>query len=257
MANGFIQSWLKAETPAGAPTNLIVLTERPKQRSIVEKSVQEAVVDHLVGAEIIEAIGGFTKAASVVRNALPGSKRARSGDFGEILATEYVDQATVYDVPVRRLRFKDDRAMAMRGDDVLGFEFGTAPLNVLKTESKSRVSLSSQTAKQACAGLCRHQGRPNPSTLSFISRRLREMGKHDLAEAVEQLQESDIPLSTVSHLIFTLSSNSPVTALSSVSTSPIHGITRHVVGCVITDHAAFIQKIFDGLVQGPASDGNR
>lgn len=257
MAATFIKSWLQSETPKGAPSNLIVLTERPKQRSLVEAAIQGAVLDHLVGADIIAAIGGFTKAANVVRNALPASKRARSGDFGEILATEYVDQATPYRVPIRRLRFKDDRAMAMRGDDVLGFQFGTTPLNVLKTEAKSRVSLSSSTAKEACDGLCRHQGRPNPSTLSFISRRLREMGQHDLAAAIENLQESEIPLTTVGHLIFTLSSNNPITALTSVSRSPIQGIVRQLAGCVIPDHAAFIQEIFDSAVKGAALDGNR
>jgi hypothetical protein len=246
---GFITTWLKENKPAGAPGNLVLLTERAKQRPIVEEAVRSTVVDHLVGAKIVEQIGGMKKAAAVIRNAFPTSKRARSGDIGEIIATEYVDQATAYTVPVRRLRFKDDRGMAMRGDDVLAFEFGAAPLKILKTESKSRVALGAATAKEACDGLCRHDGRPNPSTLSFLSRRLREQGSHDLASALEKLQESDIPLGSISHLIFTLSANSPVKALSSVATSPIDGIMRQLVGCVIEDHAAFIQKVFDALMK--------
>jgi hypothetical protein len=255
MAKKFIEVWLKAETPHGAPQNLVLLTEQPGQRSQIEKAIHETVLDHLVGADIVESMGGFQTAANVIRNAMPVGKRARSGDFGEILATEYVDQTGPYRVPIRRLRFRDDRSMAMRGDDVLGFDFGTKPLKILKAEAKSRISLSSVTAKEACDGLCRHLGRPNPHTLSFISRRLRETGQPDLAAAIEGLQETDISLSSLTHLIFTVSSNNPVAALSSVSKSPIEGIGRQVAGCIIEDHAAFIEKVFDSAMKGMVAGG--
>lgn len=252
----FIETWLQAEIPSGAPKNVVVLTERPQQRAVVKAAIRDVVVDHLIGAEIVESIGDFAKAATVIRNALPVSKRTRSGDLGEILATEYIAQSTPYEVPVRRLRFKDDREVAMRGDDVLGFEFAAKPVRILKTESKSRASLGAAVAKEACGGLCRHSGRPNPSTLSFISRRLREQARHEVALILEQLQDADIPITSVGHLIFTLSGNSPTTALSAVATSPIEGIDRQLVGCVITDHASFINSIFDGIMKEGAPDGD-
>jgi len=220
------------------------------------RAIRETVVDHLIGAEIIQSIGGFKKAAGVIRNSIPVTKISRSGDFGEIMATEFVEQATEYSVPILRLRYKDDRNMAMRGDDVLGFEFDKSPPRVLKVEAKSRASLTSAVVKDASDGLCRHQGRPNPSTLSFISRRLRETGKDDLAEIIEGLQESDISLASVSHLIFTLSGNDPATLLASHAKSPIPGISRRLAGCIIADHASFIGQVFDGVVSGRIADGN-
>jgi len=219
------------------------------------QAIRDTVLDHLVSADIIESIGGLKKAATIIRNSLPLSKISRSGDFGEIMATEFVEQATEYSVPVRRLRYKDDRSVAMRGDDVLGFQFDQVPPKVLKTESKSRANLTNAVVKEASDGLCRHQGRPNPSTLSFISRRLREMDQHDLAELIEELQESDIPLASISHLIFTLSGNDPANVLVSEAKSPIKAISRQLAGCLIPDHASFIAQVFDTLIGGSA-DGN-
>jgi hypothetical protein len=63
---------------------------------------------------------GKREAARFIRQKLPESKSIRSGDLGEILATEYIAESTSYTVPIKRLRWKDHRNMAMRGDDVIG-----------------------------------------------------------------------------------------------------------------------------------------
>jgi hypothetical protein len=245
MPKDFLTTWLQPKPLSDVPTNIIVLEECAGQRAAAERALARTVRDHFVGIEVIKQMGGFTKAAKVVQNALPTGKITRSGDFGEVLATEYVQQCTPFTVPIRRLRYKDDRTVAMRGDDVLGFNFSTTPMGVLKTEAKSRVSLTSKVIGDAADGLQRHRGRPNPSTLSFISRRLRESNSHKLAKAIEQIQESDIPLDSVEHLIFTLSANDPTALLAAHADSPIKKIHRHLAACVIKDHAKFIASVFE------------
>lgn len=252
MGKGFISKWLEDTTPKGAPKNVRVLTEQAKKRSVFEKSIRTAVLENLVGAKLISSMGGYEKASKVIQNALPSTKIGRSGDLGEILATEFVAQETEYEIPIRRLRFKDDRQMAMRGDDVLGFVFGDTPVRILKAESKSRKQLSASVLKAACDGLCRHRGRPNPSTLSFISRRLREAERHDLAEQIENLQSIDIKVSALEHLIFTLSGNAPGELLAGRAASPIKGIKRILAGCHISDHPQFVKSIFDAVVKALA-----
>lgn len=256
MAADFLKTWLRVATPKGAPATVAVLTERRGQRAVVAHAIRKTVLDHFVGADIIASIGGLKKAAAVIRNALPADKIARSGDFGEILATEYVDQATEYHVPIRRLRYKDDRKMAMRGDDVLGFVLAEKPVRILKVESKSRIALTKTVLQEASDGLCRHQGRPNPSTLSFISRRLRERANHDFAELIERLQESEIPLRTIEHLIFTLSANDPAALMQLHATSPIRDIMRRLTGCVIKDHSSFISQVYDSAMREGSDDGD-
>lgn len=246
MPDEFFTTWLQPKASSGLPANITVLEECPEHRAAAKKALAKTIQDHFVGIKLIKQIGGLAKAANVIKNALPSGRITRSGDFGEVLATEYVEHCTDFSVPIRRLRYKDDRSVAMRGDDVLGFDFTKNPTCILKTEAKSRVSLTSRVIEEAADGLQRHKGRPNPSTLSFISRRLREFASHKLAKAIEQLQEGDIPLDSVEHLIFTLSANNPAGLLAAHAYSPIKRIRRHLAGCVIKDHAKFIASVFDG-----------
>jgi hypothetical protein len=68
-------------------------------------------------------------------NACP---RVLPGDLGEILASELVEEETGFRVPVRRMRYKDGREVAMRGDDFIGVGFDLEDkLWQLKDESKS------------------------------------------------------------------------------------------------------------------------
>ena len=85
---------------------------------------------------------GYEGAAEILRAQLPQSRRARSGDLGEILASELVEEEMGFRVPVRRMRFKDGREVAMRGDDFIGVAYDKeGKLWLLKGESKSRETL--------------------------------------------------------------------------------------------------------------------
>jgi hypothetical protein len=64
---------------------------------------------------------GKPAAAALIESKLPTTKQIRSGDLGEIYATEWIDaHSGGYRAPIKRLRLKDHRNMAMRGDDVIG-----------------------------------------------------------------------------------------------------------------------------------------
>ena len=244
---GFLDAWLQTERPEPRLPDLLVLTEKDGARKRVKQAIEDAVTDHIVGLEIIERIGGFKKAAAVIRNKLPTSKKIRSGDIGEVIATEYVSQQTGFVIPVKRLRRKDDRDTAMRGDDVIGFRSEKSRHRLLKVESKSRAALAASVVKSAHQALMKHSGRPNPSSLAFISTLLRELGDDAVAKVFEELQTTDIPDDAVEHLIFTLSGNDPVNALKGYSTRPKPDMRRHSVGVVIQDHQSFIQNIFKAI----------
>ena len=112
-------SWFN--TASFTPSERIsVLTERPGGRELIYDQLVETVTDHLVGLEIVEKLGGFEKCTQFMKNRLPASKTARSGDLGEVIATEYITLRTNYQVPFKRLRYKDDRNNPLRGDDVIG-----------------------------------------------------------------------------------------------------------------------------------------
>jgi hypothetical protein len=83
--------------------NLAVYSERKGARPIGLKELKKLVADHFVGEETVMKAGGFVKAAAIIANSLPDNKQTRSGDLGELLATEYISAETDFVVPVKKL----------------------------------------------------------------------------------------------------------------------------------------------------------
>lgn len=251
-----LKSWLTPTKPDDNVAELVVLNELRNARAAMDESIQEAVEDHLAGLDIIAKMGGYPKTVDYIRNKLPSSKRVRSGDFGEIMASEYVDQFTDYRVPIKKLRWKDDRSMAMRGNDVIAIKKTDRRYRLLKGESKSRAALSEAAVKEAVDGLAKHAGRPNPCSLAFISSRLREAARHTEAEVFEDFQSRAPKLDQIEHMVFTLSGNNPTGHLKKFADKGAK-VRRHLVGCVIADHQQFIASVFENIYAGKRRDTDR
>lgn len=243
------RDWMDASHPEDGEKRLVLLRERDGTRSLIESAFEATVKDHLVGLGIIHRIKGYEKSLAFIRNKMPRPIAVRSGDCGEILATEYIEQCTAYRVPIKRLRFKDDRDTAMRGDDVIALRKAVSRWHVLKAESKSRASMGGAVVQEAIKGLSRNAGRPNPSSLAFISLRLREEDRDEEAEVIESLQARTPRAGEIEHLIFALSGNDPCRHLKAHLDDSAAPCRRHLVGCVIEDHQDFINGVFDRIVR--------
>lgn len=246
MPNAFFDDWMEHLHPEPAAEDLVVLREKSKVRSAVESAIRQAAMDHLVSLDILTRIGGCPEAEAFIRNKVPTDKRVMSGDLGEILASEYIDQCTDFQVPIKRLRWKDDRNTTMRGNDVLAIVVSQTECRLLKAESKSRMTLQASVVGEAVDGLAKHSGRPNPSSLAFISARLREQGNDELAKVFEELQSGLLKAHMVEHLVFTFSGNDPTEHLKKHISSK-RARRRHLVGCVVSGHQDFIKRTFASL----------
>jgi hypothetical protein len=240
-----LTTWLEEQRPApGIPRGLSVYGERDGARATVYPALCRTVKDHFVSVETLERMG-FARAARTLETRLPRKKNVRSGDLGEVLATEYIREYTGFAVPINRLRFKDDRDTTMRGDDILGFQTEQGRVRVLKAEAKSRAQLSHNVVGEACASLDNDSMRPNPSSLGFIASMLWEQDREEEAQAVDSLLEAPPANRDVEHLVFTLSGNDPTTALRRYAGR--RQVRRRLAGIRIPDHQAFIQQLFDDL----------
>lgn len=185
--------WCDAtETNIGGHT-LRVLSGDPARINVGVNATAAIVPEHYAAEEQVSRILarlGKPAAAEFIRGKLPTTKSIRSGDLGEILATEFIAAQTGYSVPIKRLRWKDHRNMAMRGDDVIGVaqDQPTGRLQFLKTEAKSRMALNGGVVAQARAGLDKDGGLPSAHALSFMSARLLELGDTALADAIDDAQ---------------------------------------------------------------------
>jgi len=205
-----------------------------KLASIFEKLGKEAVADFL-------------------RTKLPTKASLRSGDLGEIFATEYIDERTEFSAPVKRLRWKDHREMAMRGDDVIGIrliEEGRR-IRFLKAEAKSEASLKTRTVERARDALNGDNGLPSSHALSFMSQRLFDMGQEAFADAIDlALLRDGIIAGQVHHMVFAFSGNDPAGFLRADLEKYNGPIRQQPVGLRINEHQEFIASVFDGVLKG-------
>lgn len=195
---------------------------------------------------------GKPAAAALIEGKLPTTKNIRSGDLGEIFATEWIDSYSGgYRAPIKRLRWKDHRNMAMRGEDVIGIfqDPQSQQLFFLKTEAKSRTTLTTQVVTEARESLDKDGGFPSGHALTFISARLLELGNEALADAIDDvLLKKGILPANVRHLLFTFSGNSPekmLTASLQVYSGPFN---QYGIGLRVDGHAGFIGAIYEQVI---------
>ncbi len=242
----------ETDEPIGNHT-LTLLTGVPANLHIGRDTVAAIVPTHYASEEsIADKLQRLGKpaAAQFIRTKLPESLQIRSGDLGEILATEYIAERTTFAVPIKRLRWKDHREMAMRGDDVIAVIISDDDRpHFLKAESKSRRALAAAVVTSARHGLNKDGGLPSPHALSFVAERLREIGEIDLANAIDDAQYRDhIEPDQVSHMLFVMCGNDPRAHLLSDLNGYTGGMTQENVGLRIETHQDFIREVYEKVI---------
>ncbi|MEC8575403.1 MAG: Hachiman antiphage defense system protein HamA [Pseudomonadota bacterium] len=233
---------------------LRVMTGQPAHLNAGIQATATTVPGHYASEEhVARALRRLGKLASaaLIEEKLPTTKAIRSGDLGEIYATEWIDAHSGYRAPIKRLRWKDHRNMAMRGEDVIGIfqDPQSLRLRFLKTEAKSRAALTAQVLSDARAGLDKDGGLPSPHALSFISARLLELNELPMADAIDDaLWKHGIPLASVRHLLFTFSGNAPDALLTAALQAYPGEADQWGVGLRVEGHGAFIGAIYDQVI---------
>lgn len=245
-------SWCNRDIEEENSKQLWRLAERDGGRAAIEAIITTRIRSHYDNldqiAEDVRELG-YPGAAAILFERIPRSARARSGELGEILATELVEEHLDFKVPVRRLRYKDGREMALRGDDFVGLKLDAqANLHFLKGESKSRVNLAKTTISEAREALSRDDGRPTATSLLFVADRLME-GEGDRREMGRKIRNEvasrAAPPARTSHMLFTMSGNATPQALLDDLTAA-DGIRPHLSAHLrIEDHQAFIQACYE------------
>jgi hypothetical protein len=233
--------------------SLQMLEADPTKISTAIKAIAKIVPDHYISEERIAGLLrrlGKKKAANIIDLKLPTSKNIRSGDLGEILGASYVKDFAGYVTGINRLRWKDHREMAMRGDDIIAVRPDkTMKIKFLKGEVKSSVSMSASTVSKARKALLSNKNRPTPHALSFLADRLHEKGEHDLADLIDDAQlVTGISLNQVSHLMFTFSGNDPRKILRNDLNAYKGKVSQSSVALRVSDHQEFIKAVYETVI---------
>ena len=246
--------WCESNREDSLRKHFWTYVEKAGGRDAVHENLVETIRSHYVLLEIIADDMkrlGYEKASELLRNQMPQRAISRSGDLGEILATELVEEEIGHRVPVRRLRYKDGRDMAMRGDDIIGVGYDSASgkLRLLKGEAKSRERLDRDAVDEACKVLNRDHGRCTPDSLQFVANRLLESGNSDDQELGRVLRDESVEKTLgpdhIGHMIFTLSGNGPHASLKEALDTAASDRDNYVVNVHVPDHQEFIATIYE------------
>jgi hypothetical protein len=227
--------------------------EKAGGRDSIREALGETIRSHYDRLErLADDVGrlGFEAAAEILRSELPQTSKGRSGDLGEILATELVEEEIGLRVPVRRLRYKDGRNMAMRGDDFIGAGYGANDdeLWLLKGEAKSNNALGKATVTNARKVLNRDNGRCTPDSLLFVANRLLESDNENDMELGRKLRDEvglkSLRPERITHMLFTLSGNGPHASLKDDLDAAGTDRDHYAVNLRIEDHQEFIKQIY-------------
>jgi Cap4 SAVED domain len=245
-------SWCSHNRDKKKRKRLWTLIEKEGGRSAIRNRLAGTIRSHYDRLERIAddvARLGYEGAAEILRAQLPRTPKARSGELGEILATELVEEKTEFRVPVRRLRYKDGREMALRGDDFIGAVYDNDNnLWLLKGEAKSNIILGKTTITHARAALNRHNGRCTPTSLLFVANRLLESDDADniqLGRTIrDEVGQKALKPSRIDHMLFTMSGNPPPTSLAEDLDAATTDRNHYVVNLHVEDHQAFIAAMY-------------
>ncbi len=245
--------WCKTTKISVDAHQLIVLIADGKKKNHAAKVVAESGVEYYTDPNRVAGILirlGKKRAAQYIQDKLPSSKAIRSGDLGEILCNAYLLESTSFNLGVKRLRWKDHKDMAMRGEDVLAFSLGKSGgrLKILKAEVKSRAQMSTAVISEARAALSSNRELPTPHAISFISDRLRENGDISLSDALDDAQlKNGIKISQVTHMLFTFSGNDPSNLMTRNLKSYTGTVPQQYVALKVESHQDFIKTVFEKI----------
>lgn len=250
---GIYERWCKSTKQKNKRKNFWTYVEKDGSRDEICDDLAKTIRSHYDRleriAEDVERLG-YEVASEILRAAMPQTAKGRSGDLGEILATELVEEEVGLRVPVRRLRYKDGRNMAMRGDDFIGAGYDSKgeKLWLLKGEAKSNKVLSKATVTSARKVLNRDNGRCTPDSLLFVANRLLESNDPDDNELGRSLRDEvgvkSLHAGRIDHMLFTVSGNGPHASLKEDLEAAGTNRDHYVVNIHIEDHQDFIATMY-------------
>ena len=254
------QQWSECEkhTIDSSKKRLYLFTELKGGREKILPDLSEIIRSHYVEQEKISSWVkkfGFPKTSDTLREVLPKNIKIRSGDLGEILATELLNEKSNMKVLVKRLRYKTGPEASLQGEDFIAINQDklSSRLNLLKGEAKSGINISTTVVCKARCALNKDGGSCSSKSLLFIADILLKsdsISMNKLGEKIEKLVlEKKSSESTIIHMLFTLSGNCPQKVLRLYLDEASDERKHIVVNFQINGHKEFVELIYEEAIK--------
>lgn len=198
------------------------LTQNDDYRERTVEQLRAALIEHHASAGMIAQdqrkiknlrAQGYPVADADIHR-FPRSDTTRKGNLTEVFLAEYICSTSGAALPVYRLRYNPNVEQSMKGDDVLGFDFGSKRPRIIVGEAKFRGTPSKKAVQDIVSGLVRSHQAGLPVSLQFVADRLYESNNIDLANRVAdcslQMASGRLDLNYIGLLLSDTSSKSKV-----------------------------------------------
>jgi hypothetical protein len=185
----------------------------------------------------------------------PRADKTRKDNLAEVFLAEYIVAESDASLPVYRLRYNPNVEQSMKGDDVLAFDFDSAPVRILIGEAKFRGTPSKASVEEIVAGLIRSHQAGLPASLQFVADRLFESRNVNLGRRVANcailMARGRLDLQYVGLLLSNTNSKSYV---DQHTNSDLRNLVMISLG--IDDPNGLIDQCFDGLEESDDGDSD-
>jgi len=181
----------------------------------------------------------------------PRDENIRKGNFGEVLASEYLKQKEGYLIPVYRLRYSQHSDVSPPGDDVLAFKLDQkkgSKKEICIAEVKVRNRFRANAVKEAYEKIDKSYSglRPRPKSLLFVISILRKEKKDDIADELLNLLNRTGDESFIErHIIFLITGNKPRNPFDVIESieKPVPNLT--VMNLTLNELTEFVNTVFE------------
>ncbi len=180
-------------------------------------------------------------------NSRPQKDRTRKGNFGEILACEYLSSVENFDIPVMRFRWNPNPDESMRGEDALAFKFSESenePSEICVVEAKVQSTLNKTLTGKAVR--VQLGDRKFPRSIKFVSSHLRQQGEVEKATAVMEFLNSLSPfIHTRSDFLMLVTGNQPENPFEVIAEIELADMQLTATHLHLSDLSEFINALFE------------
>lgn len=251
----FLGAWLSSGADLShTKFTCTLLQEKRGTRPQIEQAISDAVFLHhqdpTTYRQKLAHLGYPATSAALDRR--PRSPKTRLGNFGEVLASEFLRQIRGCDIPVYRLRYNGNDESSPKGDDVLAFEFADKAKGIKDTvivaEVKVRSSFRTDAVEEAHDSLSSGQ-RPRPKSFSFVVDVLFKEGRDIEAKRLPDLSKKFGKRSLARrHLLFLVTGNRPAKPFASLGRKPRLVANLEAIHLPLTDLSDFVTATFEAAV---------
>lgn len=250
-----LKQWLTS-SPAPAGTlkfPVTVLAEVRGTRTAASEPLSQTIFIHHSDPAITRkklAKLGYTRVSEAL-DRRPKSHNTRLGNFGEVVASEFLRQLKGYDIPVYRLRYNSNDESSPKGDDVLAFEFADrrtgAKDTVIVAEVKVRTKFESKPVEEAHQAFQKGH-RPRPKSFAFVVDLLYREGREAEAERLLDLSNKFGKRSLVRRsCLFLITGSQPVDAFGCLAGRRL-APGLEAVQLTLDDLPTFVTELFDAEI---------